>query len=78
MKKKTSGLAKPFFAGFLESQAQQAVQGGGDPSPTSVIADQPQTHKYPSDQEDNPTSKITDHLQTMKAPSDNDEFIKEF
>lgn len=78
MKKKIAGLHQPFFASFLESQAQQSVQGGGnDPSPTSVLADQAQTQKYPSDQEDNPspTSAIKDSVQTMKAPSDNDEWM---
>ncbi|WP_118972682.1 microviridin/marinostatin family tricyclic proteinase inhibitor [Taibaiella koreensis] len=76
MKKKTAGLHQPFFASFLESQAQQAIQGGDDPSPTNALADQPQTMKYPSDQEDNPspTSVIKDSVQTMKAPSDNDEW----
>lgn len=75
MKKKTTGLAKPFFAGFLENQMQQAIHAGGDPTPTSVIADMPHTNKYPSDQEDNPTSVIKDTVHTMKAPSDSDEWI---
>ncbi|WP_118951113.1 microviridin/marinostatin family tricyclic proteinase inhibitor [Taibaiella helva] len=77
MKKKTNSLHQPFFASFLESQARQSIQGGDDPSPTSVLADQPQTMKYPSDQEDNPspTSVIKDSVQTMKAPSDNDEWM---
>lgn len=71
MKKSTSGLKKPFFAGFLENQLPQdstnGVQGGGE---TSKIADQPQTLKYPSDQEDNPTDKYKDVDLTKKYPSD--------
>lgn len=59
MKKNTSGLKQPFFAGFMESQIKKeatgGIQGGGDPSPTDPTADQYQTMKYPSDQEDNPT-----------------------
>jgi hypothetical protein len=64
MKKSTNGLQKPFFAGFLENQIRKestgSIQGGGDPSPTDAIADQYQTMKYPSDQEDNPTDKEKD------------------
>lgn len=68
--KKSTGLQRPFFANFLENQAQQAIQGGGDPSTTSVIPDQAQTHKYPSDQEDNPTDKEKDDDYSKKYPSD--------
>jgi len=75
MKKKSTGLAKPFFADFLENQMKQSVRGGEDPSPTSVIADAPHTHKYPSDQEDSYTTPIKDGAQTMKAPSDSDEWL---
>lgn len=77
MKKKTDGLRQPFFASFLEGQEKQAIQGGDDPSPTNVIADQAQTQKYPSDQEDSsPTDVLKDRdggYVTMKAPSDSDE-----
>jgi hypothetical protein len=77
MKTNNENLKKPFFASFLENQLKedstQRIQGGGDPSPTSVTADVPHTLKYPSDQEDNPTAKTTDLYQTMKYPSDNDE-----
>jgi len=78
MKKKTNSLHQPFFASFLESQARQSIQGGDDPSPTSVLADQPQTMKYPSDQEDGgPTKPALDGYQTMKYPSDSDEDIND-
>ncbi|WP_118972681.1 microviridin/marinostatin family tricyclic proteinase inhibitor [Taibaiella koreensis] len=68
--KKSTGLLRPFFAGFLENQAQQSIQGGGDPSTTNVIPDQAQTQKYPSDQEDNPTDKEKDDDYSKKFPSD--------
>lgn len=73
MKKKSTGLARPFFAGFLESQEKNAVQGGL--SLTSRTEDQPQSQKYPSDQEDGHTLPLQDGAQTMKAPSDSDEWL---
>lgn len=77
MKKSASGLQKPFFAGFLEGQlakeATGGIQGGGDPSTTSVIPDQAQTMKYPSDQEDNPTDKEKDDDLSKKYPSDQED-----
>jgi len=77
---------KPFFAEFLESQLgreeSRHVQGG-DSDP---VLDQPQTQKYPSDQEDNPQTKkypsdceddttkpAADLAQTQKYPSDGDD-----
>lgn len=74
--KNTENLKKPFFANFLESQIskdeQSILQGGA----TSVLADNAQTMKYPSDSEDGPgnqTKPALDTAQTMKYPSDSDE-----
>jgi hypothetical protein len=62
--KKNETAKKPFFANFLENQIskddQNAIQGGI----TSVLKDNLQTMKYPSD---------SDEAQTMKYPSDSDE-----
>ena len=78
--KKNENSKKPFFANFLENQIskdeQNAVQGGA----TSVLTDNVQTMKYPSDSEDgpeNPTKPIYDTAQTMKYPSDSDEDYSE-
>ena len=75
--KNKENLKKPFFANFLENQIskdeQNIVQGGAT---TSVLADNAQTMKYPSDSEDgpgNPTKPTLDTAQTMKYPSDSDE-----
>jgi hypothetical protein len=75
--KNKENLKKPFFANFLENQIskdeQNAVQGGAT---TSVLSDNAQTMKYPSDSEDapgNPTKPTLDTAQTMKYPSDSDE-----
>jgi hypothetical protein len=80
MKKSTGGLQKPFFASFLENQIRSEnahnVQGGGDPS-TNIIADQPQTMKYPSDCEDNPTDKEKDDDFSKKYPSDCEDDVKQ-
>jgi len=79
MKKTETAGQKPFFAAFLENQISRqsaaAVQGG-DPV-TSVIPDQAQTNKYPSDQEDNPTDKNWDCILTQKYPSDGDDDLPE-
>jgi len=70
---------KPFFAAFLENQLKdqqsRRVQGGDGPVVTSVLSDEVQTMKYPSDQEDNPgtTKPDWDCILTAKYPSDNDE-----
>lgn len=56
--KTKKALQQPFFAGFLESQLKEdalGIQGGS----TDPIADQAQTQKYPSDQEDDFKSGIT-------------------
>jgi len=88
MKQNNEEKRKPFFAEFLENQVSEeqtrSIQGGD--TVTSVIPDQAQTMKYPSDQEDNPQTKkypsdceddttkpAADLYQTMKYPSDNDE-----
>ena len=75
--KNTENLKKPFFANFLENQMskeeQGSLQGGGI---TSVLADNAQTMKYPSDSEEGPgnqTKPAADVSQTMKYPSDSDE-----
>ncbi|MEO8517103.1 MAG: microviridin/marinostatin family tricyclic proteinase inhibitor [Flavobacterium sp.] len=74
--KNTENLKKPFFANFLENQIskdeQNIVQGGAT---TSVLSDNAQTMKYPSDSEDSSgvTKPIYDTAQTMKYPSDSDE-----
>nr|WP_294938957.1 microviridin/marinostatin family tricyclic proteinase inhibitor [uncultured Flavobacterium sp.] len=75
---KDNNLKKPFFANFLENQLakneQDAIQGGA----TSVLRDNVQTMKYPSDSEEGPgseaaTKPTADIMHTMKYPSDNDE-----
>lgn len=64
--KKNENSKKPFFANFLENQIskdeQNNIQGGI--GVTSVLKDNVQTMKYPSD---------SDEAQTMKYPSDSDE-----
>ncbi|WP_136667017.1 microviridin/marinostatin family tricyclic proteinase inhibitor [Flavobacterium sp. H122] len=75
--KKNENAKKPFFANFLENQIskdeQNAVQGGI----TTVLKDNAQTMKYPSDSDEAYESLITkpiyDDAQTMKYPSDSDE-----
>jgi hypothetical protein len=76
--KKNENLKKPFFANFLENQIskdeQNALQGGAI---TSILRDNVQTMKYPSDSEEGPGGEVTkpvlDTAQTMKYPSDSDE-----
>lgn len=75
--KKEQGLAKPFFAGFLENQLKKttetAVQGGQTLKFPSDL-EEAQTNKYPSDQEDATTTKpAADIRHTDKYPSDGDE-----
>jgi hypothetical protein len=50
---KKDALKQPFFAALLESQHPQYYPGPG-PKPTNKEDDIYQTHKYPSDNEDNP------------------------
>ncbi|WP_118972683.1 microviridin/marinostatin family tricyclic proteinase inhibitor [Taibaiella koreensis] len=74
--KKEQGLAKPFFAGFLENQlkkpSETAVQGGQTLKFPSDL-EEAQTNKYPSDQEDDVTKPAADIRHTDKYPSDGDE-----
>lgn len=74
--KKEQGLAKPFFAAFLENQlrktAETSVQGGATLKYPSDL-EEAQTNKYPSDQEDAATKPTADIRHTDKYPSDGDE-----
>lgn len=75
MKKQSTAGQKPFFAAFLEKQlsnSEKARISGGDGT-TSILKDQAETQKYPSDQEDDTTHPDWDCVLTQKYPSDNDE-----
>lgn len=75
----------PFFARYLEGQMEQvseaeaaALLGGkskipGAPSPgvTNRLADQLQTQKFPSDQED-----VSQPIMTQKFPSDQEDIAQ--
>ncbi len=74
--KNTENLKKPFFANFLENQMTKEEQGALQGGITTVLVDNAQTMKYPSDSEEGPgnqTKPAADVSQTMKYPSDSDE-----
>jgi hypothetical protein len=69
----------PFFARFLEGQmdevseaeAAEAIGGRFGNRPTNKLADQAQTQKFPSDQEDSSPPIVT-----QKFPSDQEDSVR--
>jgi Serine endopeptidase inhibitors len=76
---KTKHKKSPFFSKFLESQqVTNKTEIAGGSGPTSILKDQAQTLKYPSDAEDVVTTKFpsdNDEAITLKYPSDGDDVI---
>lgn len=78
---KDKNLKKPFFSNFLENQlseeAEKGIQAGGDNQTHKYPSDAEDdfTKKYPSDLEDDVTKPLLDEAQTQKYPSDGDDDV---
>ncbi len=78
---KNKNLKKPFFSNFLKNQlsedAESTVQAGIGAQTHKYPSDSEDdvSKKYPSDLEDDQTKPALDEAQTQKYPSDGDDDV---